>query len=190
MFSIQYGIYLFIIATTLAILEIQIEGKEGWAKNLPCWRPDPQSLAFKIYRVFMEGKELTGYHLAIFALVLVIVHFPFAAGVEWSLTGEIEALSSYLLLGVFWDYLWFVWNPYYGVKKFNPQSIEWHQKWVGPLPRGYIVGIGLSLGLTVLAVPFTGDLLVINWLKVFTILLALTIASSFISTIMGADNSS
>lgn len=186
MFSIHYGVYLFIIATTLAILEIQIESKAGWAKNLPCWRPDPQSLVSRVYGFFMEGKELTGYHLAIFALVLVVVHFPFAAGVDWSLREEIEAISAYLLLGIFWDYLWFVWNPHYGIKQFSPQYVGWHQKWIGPLPRGYFVGVGLSLGLTGLAVPFIDFVLIINWFKVFVILLALTFASSFISIIWGA----
>ena len=29
------NIYLFVLAVVLAILEIQIEGKHGWAMNLP-----------------------------------------------------------------------------------------------------------------------------------------------------------
>lgn len=36
---ITTNLYIFIMATVLAILEIQIEGKHGWAKNLPTWRP-------------------------------------------------------------------------------------------------------------------------------------------------------
>lgn len=188
MFSIQYGIYLFIIATVLAVLEIQIEGKAGWASNLPCWRPDPDSLVSRIYGKLMEGKELTGYHLSIFALVLVIVHFPFAAGIKWSLTGEIKALSTYLLLSIFWDYLWFVWNPYYGVKNFNPQKVSWHQKWIGPLPRGYFLGIGFSLALTTLTIPFE-DTVITDWFTVFITMLILTIASSLISRALGIGSS-
>jgi len=36
-------VYFYIIAIFLAILEIQIEGKHGWAEKLPTWRPRPGS---------------------------------------------------------------------------------------------------------------------------------------------------
>lgn len=36
------AVYVFIMALVLAILEVQIEGINGWAKNIPTWRPDPK----------------------------------------------------------------------------------------------------------------------------------------------------
>jgi len=36
---ITTNIYIFVMATVLALLEIQIEGANGWARNLPTWRP-------------------------------------------------------------------------------------------------------------------------------------------------------
>ncbi|MBI4036842.1 hypothetical protein HY385_00245, partial [Candidatus Daviesbacteria bacterium] len=70
------NIYLFLMATVLAILEIQIEGKHGWAKNLPTWRPKSQSFFVKLYSKMMSGKEMTGYHLSMFSFVVLIFHLP------------------------------------------------------------------------------------------------------------------
>jgi len=33
------SIYLFVVALVLAFLEVQIEGKHGWASKLPTWKP-------------------------------------------------------------------------------------------------------------------------------------------------------
>ena len=82
MFSIGYAVYLFVIAITLAILEVQIEGPYGWAEKAPCWRPNPNSFVAKSYARVMSGKPLTGYHIAMFSLVFIILHFPFLAGVS------------------------------------------------------------------------------------------------------------
>ncbi|MFO7967546.1 MAG: hypothetical protein R6U44_08105 [Archaeoglobaceae archaeon] len=83
----------------------------------------------------MERKELTGYHLAIFALVLVIVHFPFAAGVGWSLTGEIEAIiilsSAGSLLGLSVVRV----EPLLRNKKVQPPKCRLAQRMVGSTPR-------------------------------------------------------
>ena len=100
MFSIGYAVYLFVIAITLAILEVQIEGPYGWAEKLPCWRPNPDSFIAKAYARVMVGKELTGYHIAMFISVFIFLHFPFFAGVDWNLARELEVLSSYFLLAV------------------------------------------------------------------------------------------
>ena len=35
MFPIWYAVNVFVFATIISFLEIQIEGKDGWAKNLP-----------------------------------------------------------------------------------------------------------------------------------------------------------
>lgn len=171
MLTIGYAVYVFLLATILALLEVQIEGKNGWAKDLPCWRPKPDSLPARIYAAFMNGKELTGYHAVMFPLPLLILHFPFVAGGSWSVVRELETLSIYFLMAVAWDFLWFVWNPAYRLKKFKPDFIPWHKKWTGPVPKDYPVGLIVSFILALVA----GDLF--GWLLVIIVFILLTLVS-------------
>ncbi|GAI89546.1 unnamed protein product, partial [marine sediment metagenome] len=39
MFTLTYFLYIWILANIFALVEIQIEGKHGWAGKLPCWKP-------------------------------------------------------------------------------------------------------------------------------------------------------
>ena len=77
MFSLSFFTYLFVLAFFLALLEVQIEGRHGWAKKLPTWRPHAGKWYARLYAKIMGGKELTGYHAAIFGFVLALLHFPF-----------------------------------------------------------------------------------------------------------------
>jgi len=177
MFTIGYAVYLFGIATALALLEIQIEGKNGWAKNLPCWRPkDKDSFAVRAYMFFMSGRELTGYHIVMFFFVFLILHFPFFAGVGWTGKKELWVVSNYFLLSVTWDFLWHVWNPHYGVKKFNPKTISHDYKWLGPIPQDYINGIVVSLAFALVA-----GINLFHWSIIFLTFGGLTLASCLIS---------
>lgn len=74
------NIYLFVMATAFAVLEIQIEGEHGWAKNLPTWRPKSHTWYIKLYSRIMSGKELTGYHLSIFSLAFLVLGLPYVFG--------------------------------------------------------------------------------------------------------------
>jgi len=49
-------LYFYLIGLFLALLEIEIEGPSGWAKNLPTKR-------IKLFWYQKAGKDLTGYHL-------------------------------------------------------------------------------------------------------------------------------
>ncbi|MCD4705862.1 hypothetical protein K8R61_02150, partial [bacterium] len=77
--------YIFIMALVLAILEVQIEGKNGWAASLPTWRPSEKERYVKFFKKIMGGKEMTGYHLSMFSFVALIFHIPFFFGLSWSL---------------------------------------------------------------------------------------------------------
>lgn len=176
MFSIGYDIYLFVIFTVIALLEIQIEGQHGWARNLPCWRPRPDSFVAKVYAGIMGGKELTGYHIFMFSLPLSILHLPFVAGIKWTLAKELQVVSVYFLFSVIWDFLWFVWNPYYGVERFKPQFVSWHKKWLGPVPQDYLIGVGLSFIFAVMAGETTKwvvFLAIESWLLLISTLIAI-----------------
>lgn len=132
------------MALVLALLEIQIEGPHGWAKNLPTWRPAQQTLIARTYAKLMNGKEFTGYHLLIFAFVFLMFHFPFLLGAPWGIVPWVKTLSFFFLFVVLWDFLWFVCNPHYPLKQFRKEHIWWHARWRWLLPVDYYIGVALS----------------------------------------------
>ncbi|MFH0937403.1 MAG: hypothetical protein V1808_03850 [Candidatus Daviesbacteria bacterium] len=132
------NIYLFILASILAIMEIQIEGQNGWAKNLPTWRAAPHKWYAKLYKKIMSGKEITGYHLSIFTLVFLILNLPYFFGLPFNLENFSKTISLYFIFVVLWDFLWFVLNPYYPIKKFKKEHLAFqHPKWFLGLPQDY-----------------------------------------------------
>jgi len=142
---LHQSIYLFVSALMLAYLEVQIEGKNGWAGRLPTWRASGKWYG-KLYQRVMGGKELTGYHIGVFGFVFLFLHYPFfAGGFNWSLFGELWVLSIFFLFSVVWDYLWIIINPHYGVIRRRPQNdVIWHRHWWGPFPRDYYFGLLFS----------------------------------------------
>ncbi len=141
------NIYIFVMAIVLAIVEIQIEGKDGWAKSLPTWTPS--GLTAKLTHK-LTGKKLTGYHLSLFPLVLLIFHIPYVRGVELTLTHWLTTISLFTMFIVLWDFLWFVLNPHYPLKDFSKANIPWHSNWKFGMPTDYIMGILASLLLALL----------------------------------------
>lgn len=138
------NIYLFIMAVVLAILEIQIEGEHGWAKNLPTWRPTSPKWYVRLYGKVMSGKEMTGYHLFMFSLVILIFHLPYVFGLTLTLEHWLKTLSLLFMFFVLWDFLWFVLNPHYPLKRFKKEHIDIHQKWFLKIPTDYWGGILIS----------------------------------------------
>jgi hypothetical protein len=132
-------------AAALAILEVQIEGPGGWASGLPTWRSD-----HPLARLVLGGRTMTGYHLWVHVTVLLLVHLVYplgAAPFSWRMEARILAF-----LALFWvmeDFLWFVFNPAFGVRRFRREHVPWHERWWGPLPREY--WIFLPLGVAVYA---------------------------------------
>lgn len=139
------NIYLFILAIVLAILEIQIEGPNGWAQNLPTWRPKNNNWYIKFYRQMMSGREPTGYHITIFTFVLLILHIPYVFGLPLIPYYWLQTLSFFFMFVVLWDFLWFVLNPHHPLKTFSKKHIWWHKKWLGNVPTDYYMAILLSL---------------------------------------------
>ncbi len=156
--------YIFSLAILLALLEIQIEGREGWAKNLPAWRPHSGSLAARWYRKFMSGKELTGYHAVLLAFIFLVFLFPYAWGVRLDLFNFFKTVSLFFFFAVLWDFLWFVLNPHYSLKKFHRRHISWHLKWIGRAPADYYYGIGLSFAAAFLGSFVVGTDLLSWWI--------------------------
>ena len=135
---------LFISATLFALVEIQVEGPNGWAASLPTWRVENRWT-----RLFYSAKPLTGYHLYTQLFTLAIIHLPFGLGMV-PLTWRMEArvLSFFILFWVLEDFLWFLLNPAFGLKRFRPENIWWHApKWWWIMPRDYWIftPIGICL---------------------------------------------
>ena len=117
-----------LISFVVAKFEINVEGKDGWAKNLPTWRKNNQ-----ITRLFFGDYDLTGYHFWFFIMSLTFLHFPYFVGLIFSWSLELKIMAVFFLGVALEDFLWFVLNPSFGIKKFNKNSGVW-LKWVGFIP--------------------------------------------------------
>lgn len=138
---------LFVMAVLLALVEIEIEGKHGWAERIPTWYRTT-GFCGKFWGVLLAGKPFTGYHLFLNAFLLAVLHFGFFMGLEWSLRAELLLAAKYFVFAVFWDFLWFVFNPFYGLKNYKKEGVWWFAKsrWLfGLFPLDYACGLAISL---------------------------------------------
>ena len=170
---------LFAWAFGLAAIEIEIEGGRGWAENLPTWFRKGGTLG-RVYGTLMGSRPLTGYHVFAFAIPLLLLHLPFVSGVHWTLARELMVFATYFSLAVVWDYLWFVLNPAYTVKRFRRGAVWWFEvPWIWRFPLDYYLGIAFSIvlaGLAALAADDAAPLRRQLWfLAGLAILVALTI---------------
>ena len=140
---IGYFVMLVVLAVGLALWEIQIEGKDGWADKLPCWR-----LENKWVVKIMGGHPLTGYHVYMVSFILLALHFP-AVFTDWNLGKEALVWGFFFGLLVLEDFFWFVLNPHYGIKKFRKEEIPWHKHWWGPVPDFYWWFVAVAAGLII-----------------------------------------
>lgn len=145
MFYLQYFSFALIVSTLFALLEIQIEGKDGWATKLPTWR------LYKPWFAKIQGgnTELTGYHTYLWLFLFVFIHVPYLF-MEFRWRTELLILSLYLLILMLEDFLWFVFNPHFKIIKFHKEHVPWHA-WFGPLPTLYYVGFVVWVALFFLA---------------------------------------
>jgi hypothetical protein len=144
-------------ALGLAGIEIEIEGAHGWAERLPTWFRR-RGRIWGIYARAMGRRPLTGYHVFAFTIPLLLLHLPFVSGVDWTLSGELRTIATYFALAVVWDYLWFVLNPAYTVRRFERGRVWWFQvPWIWRFPLDYYTGMGLSVAFAALAAWATSD---------------------------------
>jgi hypothetical protein len=138
--------FLGLTAWLFALLEIQIEGRHGWAEKLPTWRIDNRWI-----RAWLR-KPLTGYHLYAQGFVVMVAHAPFGLNLApWNATSEMRILAFVVLFWVLEDFLWFVCNDAYGFRRFTPRHISWHRdSWWWVAPRDYWIGVPVGLVLYLL----------------------------------------
>ena len=144
---IGYLTFMVFMAFILALWEIQIEGKDGWAANLPGWHIE------KGWPVKLTGgRPVTGYHFYMTIFMIAIVHLP-VFFVQWTWQLECLLMGFYVGMMVMEDFLWFVLNPHFGIRNFHKDRIWWHKQWWGPVPALYwyllpIAGILIFFGRT------------------------------------------
>jgi len=112
--------FVLIFATLWAWMEVEIEGKNGWAQKLPT------SCAFMGW---------TWYHVSMNIIVLVVLYRGLRC-VQFEQCVWKNVLF-FILYSVAWfvvqDLTWFVVNPSYGISKYTVHDIPWHasKPWFG-----------------------------------------------------------
>lgn len=153
-----FAIYLFILALLLALIEIEIEGKDGWAVKTATFRKDLKNVP--IIGKVAWSREITGYHIFLNIFLFAVFHLPYFFGHELNLTNELVLISYFMLFGVTWDFLWFVMNPHYGIRNFKKHKIPWfsENKWIigNRVSIPHVFHLAISMLLTVLASILVG----------------------------------
>ncbi len=126
--------FVLVSALLFALVEIQIEGPHGWAERLPTWR-----IENRWTRLIYSKRALTGYHLYVQLLMVVLSHLPLAFFPDrWGWSAELKSMCFLIYFFIVEDFLWFVLNPAYGIRKFRKQHIHWHAPtWWIVMPRDY-----------------------------------------------------
>jgi len=122
-----------VLAFFFAMVEIQIEGSDGWATKLPTWRIEKHWLL----DVFFGGRALTGYHAWMLSFMALFFHFPILVAWSWSWRIEERLLGCMIVFWILEDLLWFVFNPAWGWRRFNPVGVPWHKRWFLGFPQDY-----------------------------------------------------
>ena len=135
-------LWLTLLAAVFAHVEIQIEGPAGWAANLPTWRLDNSWL-----NALWGGKTITGYHVCVFAFMALVFHLPLFVHGTFSARLEARLLGGLMIFWIVEDFLWFVFNPAFGLAGFQPHRVPWHHHWVWHVPVDYVVALAAGVAL-------------------------------------------
>ncbi len=149
--DLLFALGLVLAAGCFAVLEIQIEGDAGWAARLPTWR-----LRSRFWNWLFPGRPLTGYHLWSLVFIAIVAHLPYAFGLPWTWRAEARSAAFVCLFWVLEDFLWFVLNPHYGLRRFTKEHIAWHRPtWWWLAPRDY--WLASAAGVTLYALSRGGS---------------------------------
>ena len=121
------AIFVFSYATLYSLLEIELEAKEGWCKNLPT----PVVLGnFTLYHVLMN---------IIVIITILKVYVKDITSIQ-DLALGIYYIAAWFLIE---DFMWFVLNPHFTLAKYKKEEIWWHARrpWYFGIPEHNYVGI-------------------------------------------------
>lgn len=126
-------VWITLTAIFFAEVEIQIEGPAGWAASLPTWRIEHHWLL----DIFWGGRPLTGYHAWAFSFMFLVFHLGVFIAQKWSWRIETRIIASLMLFWIIEDFLWFIFNPAFGISNFSPDKVAWHTHWFLGIPADY-----------------------------------------------------
>jgi hypothetical protein len=125
--------FVLVLAYIFAKVEIHIEGDAGWAANLPTWRIESHWLL----DVLWGGRAMTGYHAWVFPFIALSFHGPIFFTAAWSWQMEARIIAAIMLFWIAEDFLWFIINPAFGLRRFRARFVPWHKHWVCGAPVDY-----------------------------------------------------
>ncbi len=162
-----YFLALIVWASILAKIEVQMEGRHGWAENLPTtrWKNDggiifkrsfgknrwdyiANNIFLKFALKILAGRDLTAYHLygillQFFAGSLIVYTF---LGYHELATFALRVFSFVWFIQATEDTLWFIFNPFYRLKNYRRDMIAWHKDdWWYFAPKSMIIAMLLSI---------------------------------------------
>ncbi len=173
------SLWIFLPAIFVARQEISVEGLFGWQAVTFTKRYAANTLVSRFFRAIAgKDKWATSYHLNanggwlfIYFGWLFILPFLWQEGFGFDrlVNPIVLALWAFLAYLCVEDFLWFTLNPWYGLDRFNPDYIPWHQEWTWGLPSGYVKTVFISFMLILAVMTQTGDLrLLVIWVTSIT----------------------
>ncbi len=166
---IALALIVFVLAVLLALVEIEIEGKYGWAEKTQTWYRKPGFFG----NTFLSGKPITGYFIFLNLFILIFFHISFFLGLAWTLSSELYTLSLWFAFLPLWDFLWFVLNPNYTLKNFKKDKVWWFNRsdWLFSIfPAEYLYSWLISLVFAFIAGMLVEQLITLSCFVILTII--------------------
>ena len=139
------NIFIFVYGFLWALTMVNAEGLVGWGGVSPAWKLDTRRWYSFLFWPFAQGRPVN--FLPVSAIMTFTVSFLLP--VIWNINKNIpftlinfgELVSYFIIFAILEDFIWFLINPYYGLRKFNKQIVTWHPRWLGFLPTDYWIAL-------------------------------------------------
>lgn len=127
-------IYVLLSSFVYSLIEIELEGKDGWMTKIPTANI-----------VYFGGKYLTLYH--VYMIFMIIIGVCFQNRMEFTINSFLHSASYVFLFLLLEDILWFVFNPYFTIKRYRKGIVWWHssQPWIFGMPLHNYTISGLNI---------------------------------------------
>lgn len=149
--NIIWPIFISIWALIYSMFEIEVEGKHGWAQNLPVY------YIVKPNKLFPLG--FSSWNLLMILIVFISIFNPIIFNKIFKLNLPNDYIYLFIVSFLMWtlieDQMWFAYNPsfnkknnskvykYSRYKQYNKENVTWHKFNSSGIP--YIVPLILSL---------------------------------------------
>ena len=102
-------LFVILFSTLYALIEIEIEGKNGWMKGLPT-----------PYVLKLGTKNMTLYHMYMLGLIIITVIFQ--NNMTFTFDSFLYSTTNVLLILFLEDILWFIFNPHFSISKYSKEK--------------------------------------------------------------------